>query len=143
MGSGRNRVSSRLWMIALLMVSLVLMANIAAMAKPNKAPNRPSQTIDVEWYYVWDGEEGKPELPSPFHVFSSHKGRATSIMYTQVLDWDIWTIYDDVQTFAFLGYDDTYSYETLFKGKIVTDDFPYNDIPNNEGEPWDKHPETT
>ncbi len=130
-------------MIVLLIVGLFVMASFAASAKPVKGGGRPYQTIVVEWYYVWDGVEGKPEMPSPFHVWTVHKGKDTSKRYTQVLDWDYRTIYDDVLKFFFLEYDDVSYFETISKGEIVTDDFPYNDIPNNEGEPWDKYPETT
>ena len=119
-----------------------MLTSFSALAKPNKDPGGPSQSIQVQWYYVWDGVEGKPEKPSPFHVWTVHKGKDTSIRYTQVLDWDIRTISDDVQKFFFLEYDDTYCYETFSKGYVVTDDFPYNDIPDNEGEPWDPYPDT-
>lgn len=119
------------------------MTSFAASAAPNKYKGRPYESIVREWYYVWDGEDGKPDLPSPFHVWTWHKGKDTWIRYTQVIDWDIWTLNDGSQKFLFIEYDDVSYYETFLKGEIVTDDFPYNDIPDNEGEPWDKYPETT
>jgi hypothetical protein len=139
----RKRGTRKIMMIALLIVGLFVMASFAASAAPKQGKGKPYQSVTVEWYYVWDGVEDKPELPSPFHIHTVHKGKDTSKRYTQVLDWDYRTISNGFLKFFFLEYDDVSYYETFSKGDIVTDDFPYNDIPDNMGEPWDKHPETT
>ena len=133
-GGVRMRVLGRVLGVALLLLVL-LMPAMGAMA------DRPSQTVQVQWWYKWDGTGTKPERPAPFHVWTVSKANERTVRFKEVTDWD----YKDTswgRRFFYLEYGDEEWYETFWKTTNTSDDFIYNDDPDNAGEAWDKYPDT-